>query len=64
MADITMCTQILCPNAGSCHRIRAKASDWQSMAAFKYTVSCRGVECDSYIPTFKVVTTNSAYIVD
>ena len=56
MVDITMCTQTLCPNAGHCYRIQAKASDWQSMATFNYTVSAHGVECDNYIPTYHAVT--------
>ena len=53
MVDITMCTQTLCPNAGHCYRIQAKASDWQSMATFNYTVSAHGVECDNYIPMYQ-----------
>ena len=56
MVDITMCTQTLCPNAGHCYRIQAKASDWQSMATFNYAVSAHGVECDNYIPTYHAVT--------
>ncbi len=51
MADITMCTQTLCPNSGHCYRVQAKKSDWQSMATFDYTISVRGVECDNYMPT-------------
>lgn len=51
MADITMCTQTLCPNAGHCYRVQAKPSEhWQSMCSFGYTVSERGVECENYWP--------------
>ena len=59
MADITMCTQTLCPNAGHCRRVQAKASDWQSIATFSYTISTRGVECDSYMPMYRTVVTDS-----
>lgn len=59
MADITMCTQTLCPNAGHCYRVQAKASEWQSMAAFDYTISARGVECKMYIPAHSPVATDS-----
>ena len=59
MADITMCTQTLCPNAGHCYRVQAKASDRQSMATFGYTISARGVECDHYMPMYRTVATGS-----
>lgn len=52
MADITMCTQTLCPNSGHCYRVQAKPSDWQSVATFDYTISERGVECNNYIPMY------------
>lgn len=56
MADITMCTQTLCPNSGHCYRVQAKKSDWQSMATFDYTISVRGVECDNYMPKTRNLT--------
>jgi len=59
MADITMCTQTLCPNAAHCYRVQAKASDWQSMATFSYTISTRGVECENYMPMYRTVATES-----
>lgn len=59
MADITMCTQTLCPNAAHCYRVQAKASNWQSMATFDYTISTHGVECENYMPMYRTVTTNS-----
>ena len=59
MADITMCTQKLCPNAAHCYRVQAKASDWQSTATFGYTISARGVECENYIPMYRTVATDS-----
>lgn len=55
MADITMCSQILCPNAGHCYRVQAKAGEWQSIAAFSYTISVRGVECENYITMLRAV---------
>jgi hypothetical protein len=58
MADITMCTQTLCPNAGQCYRVQAKASNWQSVATFNYTISTRGVECDNYVPMYRTVATD------
>jgi len=54
MADITMCTQTLCPNAGHCYRAQATPSIWQSMQTFDYTVSTRGVECEHYLPMYRV----------
>lgn len=60
MADITMCAQVLCPNAGHCYRAQATPSDWQSMLAFPYTVSTRGVECGSYIPMYRTAVAGSA----
>jgi len=60
MADITMCTQTLCPNAVHCRRIQAADSQWQSMATFNYTVSKRGVECDKYLPMYRIMATDSA----
>lgn len=59
MADITMCTQTLCPNSGHCYRVQAKASDWQSMATFDYTISVHGVECDNYMPIYRTMATDS-----
>lgn len=59
MADIKMCTQTLCPNSGHCYRVQAKASDWQSMATFDYTISAHGVECDNYMPIYRTVATDS-----
>ncbi len=54
MAYIAMCLQVLCPNAKSCYRVQAKPShQWQSYAAFQYTVSTRGVECGGYLPMFE-----------
>ena len=59
MADITMCSQTLCPNAAHCYRVQAKASDRQSVATFDYTVSARGVECEGYMPMYRTVATDS-----
>ena len=53
MADITMCTQTLCPNAGVCYRVQAKQSNWQSMATFDYTIGTNGVQCDNYLPMYR-----------
>lgn len=60
MADITMCAQTQCPNAGHCYRVQAQLnSHWQSVAMFKYTISTRGVECDNYLPTTSTVVIDS-----
>lgn len=60
MADITMCTQTLCPNASHCYRVQAKPSEhWQSCATFSYTITTRGVECDNYWPMYRSVATDS-----
>lgn len=60
MADITMCAQTLCPNAGTCYRVQATPSPhWQSVMAFPYTISTRGVECPSYWPTVEIVAKDS-----
>ena len=54
MADITMCTQNLCPNAKHCYRVQATPSDWQIMAAFDYTIGTNGVQCENYMPMYRV----------
>lgn len=60
MADITMCTQTLCPNAGHCYRVQATPNPHrQSVAAFDYTISVHGVECDNYMPTYRTTASNS-----
>ena len=59
MADITMCAQVLCPNAGHCYRAQATPNDWQSVSTFHYAVSARGVECGDYMPTYRTVVAGS-----
>ena len=59
MADITMCTQTLCPNAGHCYRVQATASDWQSVMTFQYSISPRGVECENYMPMYRMTASDS-----
>lgn len=59
MADITMCTQTLCPNAGVCYRVQATPSEWQSMAAFDYVIGNNGVRCENYIPMYSVKASDS-----
>lgn len=57
MADITMCTNTLCPLAGSCYRVQATPSDyWQSMASFEYQLDTNGVKCESYWPMDQHIT--------
>ena len=51
MADITMCTNVLCPNAPHCYRVQAIPDEYQSVCNFEYTVSPDGVLCDYYWPT-------------
>jgi hypothetical protein len=58
MADITMCTQTLCPNAAHCYRVQATPSDWQSMATFDYTIGTNGVQCENYMPMYRVTTSD------
>lgn len=59
MADITTCTQTLCPNASHCYRVQVAASDRQYDMAFPYTVSVWGVECDYYVPMRRIDVTNT-----
>jgi len=59
MADITMCTQTLCPNAGHCSRSQAKESEWQSWEAFEYTIALDGVQCEHYIPMKRAIDAES-----
>ena len=59
MADITMCAQTLCPNAGHCYRVQAPPSDWQSMQTFDYTIGTNGVQCDNYMPMYRVTASDS-----
>jgi hypothetical protein len=63
MADITMCSQTLCPNAGHCYRVQAQPSHhWQSVMIFQYTISARGVECDNYWPTIRTAAIDSTVL--
>ena len=48
MADITMCTNVLCPNAPHCYRVQAIPDEYQSVCNFEYTLSTEGVLCDYY----------------
>ena len=57
MADITMCGNKLCPIAGTCYRITAIPSDWQSIQMFEYTISAQGVVCDDHISNGNMVKT-------
>ncbi len=59
MADITMCTQKLCPNAGHCLRRIAQPSKFQSWCMFEYGLSPQGVVCDFYIPACITTTTDT-----
>lgn len=61
MADITMCTNELCPNAASCYRVTATPSErWQSYASFKYTIGPNGVECDHYWQSYITKTSGTS----
>ena len=50
VADITMCSQKLCPNAPHCYRVQAQPGERQSVCAFEYTFAIDGVLCDFYWP--------------
>lgn len=50
MADITMCTNVLCPNAQHCYRVQAEPDERQAYAVFEYTFSADGALCDYYWP--------------
>ena len=53
MADVTMCTNQLCPEAKSCYRVQAKPNiHRQSMAFFAYEIGVNGVECVNKIPMY------------
>ena len=52
MADITMCTNNLCPKATLCYRNQAKPSEWQSWAFFEYKISSQGCVCEHYMPIY------------
>jgi hypothetical protein len=63
MADITMCANTLCPNAGTCYRVTATPSEhWQSVASFEYTIGVDGVHCDNYLKTYTTKTTGHCSI--
>ena len=53
MADITMCSQKLCPNATHCYRAQATPGEWQAYADFEYVAAIDGVLCDFYWPMDK-----------
>lgn len=58
MADITMCTQFLCPLAGSCYRRTATPSQFQSYAMFEYKISGNGVVCDGFYQNYQIKTSD------
>lgn len=62
MADITMCTQELCPNAGHCYRTTAAPSAWQSWATFDYSISTDGVVCEHYLPAYRTTATDGTSV--
>ncbi len=55
MADITMCTQTLCPNSEHCYRIHAPLNNQQSWQAFDYKIGIDGVICAGYLPMYQAV---------
>lgn len=60
-----MCSQVMYPKGKICYRRQCKPNPhWQSYMKFHYTVSVRGVECDGYLPMFKIVVTDSTTTVD
>lgn len=58
MADITKCTNELCPAAGECWRRNAPNSEWQSWAGFSYGVGAKGVICGSFWPMYETKSTD------
>jgi hypothetical protein len=65
MADITMCTNALCPNAMHCKRVQAIANEhYQSWQFFQYTASDRGVECEHYWPIYPYYETTKKMRID
>lgn len=59
MADITLCTNKLCPLADSCKRISAVPSDWQSYAFFNYVVTTDWIICEDYLIDYNFMTTTT-----
>lgn len=60
MADITMCTNELCPIAGECHRMQAEPHEYrQAYQCFPYVVTPKGVECDHYVPHYIYTATDN-----
>ncbi len=50
-----LCSQTLCPKAGTCYRVKASSQDLSSRIAFPYTISERGVDCVFYIPLYTTI---------
>ena len=50
MADITKCSNRLCPEAKNCYRTIAPDSTKQSWAFFEYVIGVDGVRCNECIP--------------
>lgn len=57
MADITKCSNDLCPIKETCYRHTAKDSDWQSYTLYQPVVSTLGTTCLYYYPTTKAMIT-------
>ena len=55
MADITKCTNVLCPNAPHCYRVQAVSGEWQSVCFFKYEITDGKVACEHYWPMESVM---------
>lgn len=47
MADISMCSDKLCPSAYKCHRFTAPISHWQAMQDFKREKD--ELKCDDFL---------------
>jgi len=50
-----LCSQTLCPKAGTCYRAKAITQDLSNRIAFPYTISERDVDCVFYIPLYTVI---------
>ena len=60
MADITMCSNKLCPLAGCCYRAQATPSGLrQSMGFFQYEVGVGGISCNEFIPMYSYSASNN-----
>jgi len=57
---MTMCSNLLCPNAKRCRRsLNMTITNVEPIKCYDYTIGIDGVECDGFIEKYTYTTTSS-----